>query len=116
MNNDVRIEVPSPLDNLADQGDKGEKRQICIPLREEKGKYIHLIGYFYPEHNWVITPKGNWSVDTKLSSDGNTMIPGKNKAHKKRMHAAYNSKDFTYREGDLDNVEKMERESEEIVS
>lgn len=77
--------------------EKPEKKPLtCIPLHEENGKYTNLIGYFYPERNWVVTPKGSWSVDLKLSSDKRTMIMG-NKAHHKRMQAAYMSKDFCYR-------------------
>jgi len=61
-----------------------EQPQLRIPLREERGKYKKLIGYYYPERNWITTPNGNWSV------------PGTS-AHKKRLEAAYVSRDFTYR-------------------
>lgn len=62
--------------------------ELRIPLREERGKYTHLIGYYYPKYDLITTPKGNPSQPT---IDGDKM-------HKKRVHAAYSSADFTYRE------------------
>lgn len=75
-------------------------RPLRIPLMwvNPKGHKKH-IGYYMPHADQIYTPRGNFSINLRqvCRKPNRPVTEPKNLMHLRRMVAAYESEDYTYR-------------------
>jgi hypothetical protein len=73
-------------------------RPFRIPLFWERKGDRKLIGYYWPGEQIISTAKGTESVKRRMNCTGKPgQFDNKNRMYDRRLHAALESEDYTYR-------------------